>query len=65
MLDYTGITLALASAFPDWTPFARSHAFAYKWITLTSPLYYWLASRDSSAYRRRQTGAPLPPSAAR
>lgn len=64
MLDYTGITMALASAFPDWTPFARSHAFAYKWITLTSRLHYRLASRDS-AYRRRQTGAPLPPSAAR
>ena len=33
-------------------------------LVLTSPLYYWLATRDS-AYRRRQTGAHLPPSAAR
>ena len=33
-------------------------------LVLTSPLYYWLATRDS-AYRRRQTGAQLPSSAAR
>ena len=31
---------------------------------LTSPLYYWLATRDS-AYRRRQTGATMPPTAVR
>ncbi|AIO43402.1 cytosine permease [Burkholderia cenocepacia] len=33
-------------------------------LLLTSPLYYWLATRDS-AYRRRQGGAHLPPTAVR
>ncbi|HDR8911429.1 TPA: cytosine permease, partial [Burkholderia multivorans] len=33
-------------------------------LVLTSPLYYWLATRDS-AYRRKQTAASLPSSAAR
>jgi purine-cytosine permease-like protein len=33
-------------------------------LLLTSPLYYWLASRDT-VYRRRQRNANIPPSVAR
>ncbi|MGF6724511.1 purine-cytosine permease-like protein [Paraburkholderia sp. GAS41] len=33
-------------------------------LLLTSPLYYWLASRDT-VYRRRQRNASFPPTAAR
>jgi purine-cytosine permease-like protein len=33
-------------------------------LLLTSPLYYWLASRDT-VYRRRQRNASIPPSVAR
>jgi purine-cytosine permease-like protein len=33
-------------------------------LLLTSPLYYWLASRDS-VYRRRQRNASIPPTVAR